>query len=267
MIRKGNSGQALLIILLIMAVILTISLAVVSRSITDLKVSRQEEESARVFSVAETGIEQAMLNPAVGLNDTINGVNYQVTCSPEGNQRSFDFGGAKFAQGAIQTLWLVGHTGEDPDPSVTPYTGSNLALFWGNQGQANDATAPALEATLYYRDGGVFKVARYAFDATSRGGFASASYDSSRLYPFQATINSLPGGVPYALRLKLIYNVAEVALKVEGNAVFPAQGDCCDSTAVRVESGVTRKVRQCRFYKAPPGIFDYVLFSGGDISK
>ncbi|MGB9585898.1 MAG: hypothetical protein ACPL7A_00585, partial [Anaerolineales bacterium] len=57
---KKNSGQALLIILLVMAVGLTIGLAVISRSVTDIRISRQEEESARMFSVAEAGIEEAL---------------------------------------------------------------------------------------------------------------------------------------------------------------------------------------------------------------
>ena len=57
---RNQRGQALLIVVLVMAVALTIGLAVVSRSITDIKISRQEEESARVFSVAEAGIEEAL---------------------------------------------------------------------------------------------------------------------------------------------------------------------------------------------------------------
>ena len=58
---KKQSGQALLIILLVMAVGLTVALAIVSRSVTDIRISRQEEESARAFSAAEAGIEQALI--------------------------------------------------------------------------------------------------------------------------------------------------------------------------------------------------------------
>ncbi len=57
---KQNSGQTLLIIVLIAAVILTVGLAVASYSITDIKISQQEEESARAFSAAEAGIEEAL---------------------------------------------------------------------------------------------------------------------------------------------------------------------------------------------------------------
>jgi len=58
--ERNNSGQALLIILLIMAVALTIGLSVVSRSVTDIRISQEQEESARVFSAAEAGLESLL---------------------------------------------------------------------------------------------------------------------------------------------------------------------------------------------------------------
>ncbi|MBU3957074.1 hypothetical protein KKI19_02265 [Patescibacteria group bacterium] len=47
--KRDSSGQALLIILLVMAVALTIGLSVVSRSITDIRISQEQEQSARAF--------------------------------------------------------------------------------------------------------------------------------------------------------------------------------------------------------------------------
>jgi Tfp pilus assembly protein PilX len=47
---KNNSGQTIIIVLLAIAVGLTIGLAVISRSVTSIRISRQEEESARAFS-------------------------------------------------------------------------------------------------------------------------------------------------------------------------------------------------------------------------
>jgi len=56
-----NEGQALLIVLLSMSVILSVVLSVVSRSITDISVSTYEEEALRAFSAAEAGIEKALV--------------------------------------------------------------------------------------------------------------------------------------------------------------------------------------------------------------
>ncbi|MFH1840956.1 MAG: pilus assembly PilX N-terminal domain-containing protein [Candidatus Shapirobacteria bacterium] len=269
MTKLAQRGQALLIILLVMAVILTVSLSVISRSVTDLRVSRQDEDSARVFSIAEAGIEQLLLSGSPGTY----GSDYQVagSCATVGNETAFDFGGGRFDQGVVQTLWLVGHgAGGALDPSQK-YTGNSLTLFWGNQSASEIS---ALEATLFYDNGGV-KTARFPFDPDGgrrwSNGFTLANSGGSP-YPYSATINDLnslrgAGGTLYALRLKPLYNSQPIGLKVEAPVALPAQGDCCESTATRIESGITRKVRQCRFFEAPPAIFDYVLYSGASLVK
>ena len=53
--RQTQSGQALLVILLSMAVILTLVLSVASSSITDVTVTTFEEDALRAFSAAEAG--------------------------------------------------------------------------------------------------------------------------------------------------------------------------------------------------------------------
>lgn len=267
--KFAQRGQALLVILLVMAVILTISLSVISRSVADLRISRQDEDSARAFSIAEAGIERLLLQGG-SLSPGAFGGEYQVsgTCTITGNDRTFDFGSGRFDQGVVQTLWLVGHNSSgQPDPAAGSYTSSTLTLRWGNKGQSNDSSAPALEATLFYDQSG-FKVSRFPLDPFGGRGnnFTPALYNSAHDYPFSQTL-TLPGGIPYALRLKLLYNLEGVGLQVEGSSDFPAQGNCCESTATRVESGITRRVRQCRFFEAPPAIFDYVLYSGTNLVK
>lgn len=60
-IRSGQSGQALLLVLLSMAVVLTIVLSILSRSVTDIAVTSRDEEALRAFSAAEAGVEQALV--------------------------------------------------------------------------------------------------------------------------------------------------------------------------------------------------------------
>src|SRR4030067_2407301 len=55
-----QKGQALLIILLVLSVVLTLALSFVSRSVTDITITSQEEESVRALSAAEAGVEQAL---------------------------------------------------------------------------------------------------------------------------------------------------------------------------------------------------------------
>jgi len=272
---RKNSGQALLIILLVMAVGLTIGLAVISRSITDIGISRQEEESARVFSVAEAGIEEALrLGYAPAGAIEIGGITATVGKTDLGKSSEFAFPG-EYEAGDIQTLWLVGYDSNGNLTETGRYTGSAIDLYWGNEGQdANQSNTPALEATLIYKDGSSFKIKRGAFDPNS-GRRASNEFDSAdsgtysvggKTFQFRKLEFTLPG-IPYALRLRLLYNDQAQILGVKGMSNLPSQGVCYESTATNSQTGITRKVRQCQFHKAPPGIFDYVLYSEEDLIK
>jgi Tfp pilus assembly protein PilX len=82
-----QSGQALLLVLLSMAVVLTIVLSVLSRTITDITVTTKEEEALRAFAAAEAGIERALI---IG-NNTGNfedGASFAATISNFGSQVS-----------------------------------------------------------------------------------------------------------------------------------------------------------------------------------
>ena len=54
--KRLQSGQALLIVLLGMAVVLTMVLSVVSRSVTDIQLTTRDDEALRAFSAAEAGV-------------------------------------------------------------------------------------------------------------------------------------------------------------------------------------------------------------------
>ncbi|TSC54477.1 MAG: Uncharacterized protein LiPW31_79 [Microgenomates group bacterium LiPW_31] len=280
---KHSSGQALLIVVLVMAVALTIGLAVVSRSITDIKISRQEEESSRVFSVAEAGIEEA-LKLGSGTSGTIGEgealIGYTVSETGQGGGTEFVF--PAINAGDTQTVWLVEH--DDGNLTETgKYAGTTIDLYWGNESQAADqATTPALEATVIYKDGSNYKIKRGAYDPydgvdSSRNANGFDDADSAggysvgvKTFQFRKTGFTLPALplIPYALRLKLIYNNDQAQiLGIAGTSNFPSQGKCYESTASLSTSGITRKVQQCQFHKTPPGIFDYVLFSEGGLTK
>jgi hypothetical protein len=67
MIKNKEKGQALLMLLLVLSVVLTIIIATVSRSVTDIKITTYEDNSARAFGAAEAGVEEALPNlPATG---------------------------------------------------------------------------------------------------------------------------------------------------------------------------------------------------------
>ena len=277
---KNNSGQSLLIILLVMAVILTIGLAVVSYSITDIKISQQEEESARAFSAAEAGIEES-LRVGSATDITVGEITANVVEDIQGGGQDFNFGESKFPSGELANIWLIGHNEDgELDPSVNfPFNGQ-ITLCWGANTDMNDST-PALELALVYRDAAnEYKVIRQGYDPVNGrtvgfnesfdkngGNCADGLAFGADIALSAGNFNLTAVDVPYLLRLKLLYNNESQPIAVQSVSDLPEQGRCYESAAKIQASGITRKIRQCQFFQAPPEIFDYVLFSAGDLVK
>ena len=271
---RKNSGQALLIILLVMAVGLTIGLAVISRSVTDIGISWQEEESARVFSAAEAGIEEALKAGALTggeLTVPIGEITATVRQTNLGGQVEFAFPG-EYEVGDVQTLWLVEHEEDGTLDTNNKYSANFIEIYWGKE----EGITPALEVTLIYDQDGV-KIMRWALDpeASRNNNFDKSVDQGSQLegknFRYKKDL-SLPcnqtGVICYALRLRLLYNNQPQILGARGvGSNLPSQGTCYESTATNPQTGITRKVRQCQLHKVPPGIFDYVLYSEENLKK
>ena len=277
---KKNAGQSLLVILLVMAVILTIGLAVASYSITDIKISQQEEESARAFSAAEAGIEES-LKAGSATSVTVGEITANVTEAIQGDSQDFNFGESKFPSGELANVWLIGHTEEGVlNPAISFPSNGQIKICWGEETTLG-ASTPALELALVYQNAsGEYKVIRQGYDPVNGrtvGFDENVDKDGGNCadgLAFSKDI-SLDGGVfnltvsdkPYLLRLKLLYNSDLQPIAIQANSNLPEQGKCYDSSAAIQTSGITRKIRQCQFFQAPPEIFDYVLFSTSDLVK
>ncbi|NOY14901.1 MAG: hypothetical protein GXP43_01660, partial [bacterium] len=77
------AGQALIIGLLFVVVVSTLVLALISRSLKDVKVSTETKEELRAFSAAEAGLENVLNNPQAyildGVTKVIDNVSVEVT--------------------------------------------------------------------------------------------------------------------------------------------------------------------------------------------
>lgn len=276
-----TKGQVLLIVVLIMAVALTVGLAVASRSLTDISISRQEEESARAFSAAEAGIEQAVgQSLAIGglLSGVIGGVDYSVEAVAQGVGTEFVFPQA-IERGDTQSVWLVEHNASgQPDKAAGFFGGTSVDLYWGNSDQdPGVSSTPALEVTLIYESSdGIYAIKRNAFDPNA-GRIASNNFNlansgsyslGGKTFRFRQTAFTIPAGkTPYLLRLKLLYNNVAQIVGVKASSNFPSQGKCYEARGTLTSSGVSRKVKQCHSYGAPTSDFDYAVFSENNLSK
>jgi len=233
---KKDLGQIALGILLIMVVLLTVGLAVVSRSVTDIRISKETEESARAFSVAEAGIEE-MLKREVLTPGTepisVGDLTAQVTVAMT-NSFETRIEGSETAQ-----------------VNLKDYSG-DIEVSWSGKG---------LELTLIYKDGGDWKIKRDAFTLSG----TSCESLPSELSPVTFNVPNSDSGTEKVLRVRPLCSEAEV--KVTGSNPLPDQSYTIRSSTTIPESGQTRVVEVTRSLPILPPIFDYVLFSGGELAK
>ncbi|TSC89469.1 MAG: Uncharacterized protein G01um10145_626 [Microgenomates group bacterium Gr01-1014_5] len=293
---RNMRGQALVVIVLIMAVVLTIALSVVSRTVSDINISTKEDDSSRAFSAAEAGVEQALLK---GTPQTF-GAEVGSTGSFNATISQLTSGGTEFAvpillsSGEIAPVWLVEHddiTSELICSDLKPcFTGDELKVCWGEPGTPSDSsTTPALEVSVVYTESENFsttKIARAAYDPhpTRANNFEKGADGGEAIdgvaYEFCRKVNlvnldvnirntgSARPGPQYA-RLRMLYNTTQsqpAGVKIVGAGNLPLQGQKVVSTGTSGEA--QRSLEVYKLFSDLPPIFDYTLFSGaGGIVK
>jgi len=292
--KENQSGQALLLVLLSMAVVLTIVLSILSRTITDITVTTREEEALRAFSAAEAGVEKALI---IGTNAGSFGddASFTATVSNFGYQASQYVYPEKLLSGESAVAWFVDHdedTGELTCDTGECFTGSTMKVCWGEIGTASgDATTPAIEASIFYAttpgDYSTVMIARDTIDPNtarrSSNNFSAPDVGTCTVdgvdFEFQKTFDfsslSIPSssystqnGLQFA-KIRILYNSdmahrMGIDVTATGNDL-PSQGLRIESTGVSGESN--RRIEVFQTFGELPPIFDSVLFSPGGIVK
>ena len=253
-------GQALVVILLVMAVALTVGLAVVSRSVTEVGISTTQKESAQALAAAEAGIEQALAGNV--------SLPTGVTTVPAGGSNDLEVPESLVA-GESVTIFLSGHdASQNFVAGLDEYTGADLGLCWGQ-----DNVNPAVEVTIYYKSGANYLVTRQAIDPNSnraaQNNFSGTDNNPScpivRTYQHYKKI-TMPAGTLLMMRVRMLYNQdTPQYLAVKGSSAIPVQGQ--DITAVGSEGQTSRKVQVFQRYPDLSPILDTAVFSGANLVK
>ncbi|MEX0587549.1 MAG: hypothetical protein WDZ67_01490 [Patescibacteria group bacterium] len=266
-----KSGQALILILLVMAVSLTLGVSVASRSIATLKQVSFSAQSAQALAFAEGGAEEALkclddgscsapYDPAaVDLTgDGTNDFDYRITA----------LGGAVLdafpALSRDQTIEL----------SLSGYpSGTPVYISWVNTANSSEVSDPAaVEIAAIYNEAGTYKVLRYAYDPV-----AARQSENSFFTPFTGPFSV--NGVNYQYRVSISVPFTPVAIRIRplysataSTFVFSAEvGRTLPTTGARIESSgfsgsVIRKVEVLRTNNALSELFDFAIFSGSETS-
>jgi hypothetical protein len=288
--NKKESGQALLLILLAMSTVVTITLSVVSRTVSDIAVTTVEEESLRAFSAAEAGVEEALvgdITPGSTIEDVVTGIRTE----PGASEYNADVTGfpevvdeyvypREVLSGETATVWLMSHDANDILVCGTGnpcFTSRTLRMCWSKG--SGSGTTPAVEASLVYEEAGQIRMSKAVYDPSSGRTPGASSPDGTNCtvagqnfgYRKDISFASLGVSTPTAgvlkmIRFRMLYNDRPQTLAVDGMGTsLPSQGRKIDSTGTSGES--TRRVEVYALYPDVPAVFDSALFSRGGAVK
>lgn len=262
-------GQAALIVLLVVAVALGFGLSIISQSTTDVRISQQEEESARAFNAAEAGIEEALQKLstiAIGIPQTIGGLTGDVSGSYVVNAAtSLE---SVFVESDTVQVNLLNH-----DPSLNVVTvnwvkADSSVENPGCNGESN--TAASLAVTVVKGLSGGYSRRNFAYNSCTglTNGFTDVATAGDNDYFRKITIPVEADDE--LIRIRPVYNQASIL--VYGNVDLPSQGYAIASSAqvlnqAQDQSRAAKSIEVTRTEPATPAIFDYVLFSGTNLVK
>lgn len=255
-----------------MIVALTAGLSIASRTISNLKLSRQNQDSQRAFQAAQSGIEKYLASGTGGSSSFSNAAYNTAVTAIDQSDRVLN-NGIAIDQDRGYDVWLSQY----PDYS-SQYSGA-LTVYWGSstqnscisgQGEKSEA---ALEIVILSGNINAPNLTRYAYDpcssSSSRGnGFAApsgesyTSGDASNVPGTKFTHTAVLPSVNNGLIMKIIpvYNSTILGVSFASSTNVPSDGKVITSTGA---SGDTkRKVLYYESYpQIPNEIFPYSILS------
>lgn len=302
----AESGQAIVLILLSLSVVLTMVLFIVSRSITDVATSTEQADSVRAFSAAEAGVEKALITGAGtdGGSVTIGNASYTVDVKSDASN-TFNYP-TTLVSGESMTLWFMSHKNDGTLTCDSAYpacfTSDEVRICWGDPGTSSSSnTAPAIEVSAYYdtTPNELFtspptysnvKIARAAYDPNASrattNSFTTATTSTCTIngvnYAFQTkiTFSTMGGagvnnnGLMFA-KIRMMYNTDKghpIGFSGPTGVLFPPQGVTIVSTGTSVASDNSqnnasyRKVNVFRGWQEFP-LSGLAIFVPSGISK
>lgn len=276
---KKSTGQMLILVVLILIVALTVGLSLAARTVINLRLSKQNEESQRAFQAAEAGVEQILQsasspdNFSSGSSDNLaNNSSYTTSVSYTSGSSFMLNGGELVDQDVGIDVWLSNY----PD-FANPTTG-NITFYWSTENQTTcsatsgnpQSVKSAIEIILLSGSKTLPTMKKYIYEScTSPKRITQAQNASSGGTPFgniafqsSATIPVYTNGI--ILRVVPIYNSTKIAVVAQNGSgtpiSLPKQGTVVASTGT--SGSTTRKVQYFASYpQIPLEIFPYTLIS------
>ncbi len=249
----AQSGQIGLITLLIMAVIVTISFSLSQRTIQQQDAAFIQDESTRVFSNTESGIEEALSKIAE-------------------EEAAGSTSGSWSASGGDNSSWEVAASdqfemGVTQDKTVEiPLDGSagNITIqWWYNQAaNCNGSNPPPAIITHTLNESSSTFLAFDPCETERNTSFSDIISSGSDDYSYSVTVSIAADNSLF--RVKPIFN--DTRFKINGQPIDYAQYDV-SSTAYLEEEDLARSVDVKRSALGNHSFMDYTLVSGSSLEK
>lgn len=283
-ITNSQSGQMLLLVLLVAIVGLTVGLFLVGRTTTDISLTTKITDSTRAFNAAEAGIEEAIRTTALAQGTPIpvaSGVTYTVNIDDLGVGNMYPSSiEDPIELGQAFTVWLVPHdtNGEIILDEAQDYNHPRINVCF-----TGGTPRPAIGVTVYYydEDDASFKSTYQGYDPESRSnGFRDADDDdvdevcgSGYAYLANIRFNThfgvnlvSSGNILVAMRIRPIYRAASIAVRPQGGGSLPTQGYDIESIGRAGET--VRRIEVAEPYRVPAPFLDHAIYSTvGDLAK
>ncbi len=270
-IKRSQAGQTLLIVVLVMVVALTVGLSVAVRSITNIHVSSEDENSQRAFSAAEAGIEKSLTQANnFQINGSLGNTDYVTKGRPLAGLGILVHNGTTVFKDEPVDVWLSDYSTDPTKIYLNQWTG-NLTLNWGAVGEVPCSQA-ALEVVTISTTSPLSpktnnKLATYTFDPCSSRSSAPNGNNFKNISSGSYTVNgatfayqTTPISVTSGLLVRVIPLYASSTIGIGGNIPLPTQGIVIESTGV--SENAQRKIVSFRGYpKLPIELFPFIMFS------
>lgn len=258
-----QQGQALLIIILVVVVVMTVVLSLATRSVTNSKITTDEDNSQKAFSAAEAGVEQLLKNPddnPVQSGSDFGNSTFEAHVVQDGTTSFIFNNGNAVAQDDGADLWLSRY------PTYMDKQQDTYTVYWGT-----GETCPNVAAIEIVLLSGASvtnpTVTHFVFDPCRGGGGGNGftivprgSYPvpgTSQLFNYRGTFTFDNGIVARVIPL---YRNSVIAITPSAGHTILPQGKNIES--IGTSDQAKRKISVFQSYpRLPVELFPYAIFS------
>lgn len=266
--KRVKGGYIVVVVLLLSAVLLMLGLSMAARTTEEVFLTSQEQDSARVFNAAESGAEEALYKLETGEATVTTSAPTNISVTSELNDSNINVTGELLST-------LDNYVLNEGATLTIPYNGQAPVLKWNNGEDCNQGQG-ALLITLYHKPNNsspfeAYHVGLKKKTPSSESCWSDFTATQELAYNADTTLDgSLFGSVTLSnddfFRVTALYNNVTFSSITNGGfqKIVSTANDRNDGAG---QGSETRTVEIIRSHPGYAGIFDYALFSGGNIVK